>query len=146
MGKEHAMQGSQGVIRYVTSGEGLPASHSSYSPAVVHGSTVYISGQAAFDPSTGELVEGGIAEQTERTLQNLLLVAAAAGARPGDALRLNVHLSELDDFEAYDEVYRRYFSDPYPTRVTVGSQLLDGMLIEVDAIFALPDGAGSPAK
>ena len=137
------MQGSHDAKRFVTSGEGLPVSHSSYSPAIVHGSTVYVSGQVAFDPATGELVDGGIQEQTQRTLENLRLVAAAAGAGAGDALRVNVHLADVDDFEAFDEVYRRFFSSPYPTRVTVGSQLLPGFLIEVDAIFALPeDGAG----
>jgi hypothetical protein len=57
--------------------------------------------------------------------------------------------ADLDDFEAFDEVYRQYFSEPYPTRVTVGCGLIPGLLIEIDAIFAVPDcaaGDGSPAK
>lgn len=131
------------VKRVIGSDQGLPASHSSYSQAIVHGSTLYLSGQAALDPATGDIVAGDIRAQVEMALQNLLTVAAAAGAGAGDALRVNVHLADLDDFEAFDEVYRRYFSDPYPTRVTVGCALIPGLLIEIDAIFALPDNAAA---
>jgi 2-iminobutanoate/2-iminopropanoate deaminase len=150
MGKEHPMQESaHGAKRAISSGEGIPASHASYSPAIIHGSTVYVSGQAALDPKTGDIAGGDFRAQAELTLQNLMRVAAAAGVGAGDAVRVNVHLADLNDFGTFDEVYRRYFLEPYPTRVTVGSQLLDGLLIEVDAIFALPAGAagdGPPAK
>lgn len=137
------------VKRVIGPGEGIPASHASYSTGIVYGSTLYVSGQGAFDPATGELIDGDFRAQAERTLENLLMVAAAAGARATDAIRVNVHLANLDDFATFDEVYRQYFSEPYPTRMTVGSQLLPGMLIEMDGLFAVPDNAGgdgSPAK
>lgn len=117
----------------------LPASHGAYSPAVIHGSTLYVAGQAAFHPATGELVAGGFREQAHVTLRNLLKVAEAAGAQPADAIRVNVHLADMADFPAFDEVYRSYFSEPYPTRVTVGAQLAPGLLVEIDAVFALPE-------
>jgi reactive intermediate/imine deaminase len=143
------MQVPAGAVKRVISGEGVPVSHGSYSPAIVHGSTLYVSGQVAFDPETGELIDGDFRAQAERALANLLMVAAAAGAAAGDALRVNVHLADLDDFATFDEVYRRHFSEPYPTRVTVGAALVPGLLIEVDAVFAVPDSAAgepSPAK
>jgi 2-iminobutanoate/2-iminopropanoate deaminase len=144
------MQGSpHPVKRVIVSGKGVPVSHGSYSPAIVHGSTLYVSGQVAFDPATGELIDGDFRAQAERALANLLMVAAAAGAGASDALRVNVHLANLDDFATFDQVYRRHFSEPYPTRVTVGAALVPGLLIEVDAVFALADDAdreGSRAK
>lgn len=125
----------------VISGEGIEVSHSSYSQGIVHDSTLYVSGQTGFDPFGAGVDDGGFAAQAERAIENLLSVAAAAGARATDALRVNVHLADLDDFGSFDEVYRRYFSEPYPTRVTVGSQLIPGLLIEIDGLFAVPDGA-----
>lgn len=134
------MQSSAGASRRVIGSEhGLPVSHSSYSQAIVHGSTLYLSGQAALDPVTGAIVGGDIRAQVDLALKNMMTMAAAAGAGPSDALRVNVHLADLNDFEAFDEVYRRYFSEPYPTRVTVGSALIPGLLIEIDAIFAVSE-------
>lgn len=132
----------------VIAGEGIEVSHSSYSQGIVHGSTLYVSGQTGFDPFAAEVDDGGFAAQAQRAIENLLSVAAAAGASATDALRVNIHLADLDDFGSFDEVYRRYFSEPYPTRVTVGSQLIPGLLIEVDGVFAVPDDAddeGAPA-
>lgn len=132
--------------RVIGSDQGLPVSHSSYSQAIVHGSTLYLSGQAALDPVTAEITGGDIRAQVEQALANMTTVVAAAGARMSDALRVNVHLADLNDFEAFDEVYRRYFSEPYPTRVTVGSALIPGLLIEIDAIFAVPDDAADESR
>jgi reactive intermediate/imine deaminase len=126
----------------VIAGEGIEASHSSYSQGIIHNSTLYVSGQTGFDPFGGEAGDGGFSAQAAVAIENLLAVAAAAGARAEDALRINVHLADLDDFGTFDEVYRRYFSEPYPTRVTVGSQLFPGLLIEIDGVFAVLANAG----
>ncbi|MFA4965984.1 MAG: Rid family hydrolase [Thermoleophilia bacterium] len=124
--------------RTVALPEGVLPSHASYSQAVVCGQMLFTSGQGAFDPQTGALVGDDFRTQASRTLENLLLVAAAAGAHAEDAVRIGVHLADLGGFAAFDEVYRQYFHEPYPTRVTVGAPLLAGMLLEVDGVFALP--------
>jgi len=131
----------QGAKQVIAAGDGVPLSHASYSPGIIHGSTLYVSGQAAFDPATGELISGDFRAQVARTLENLLRVAAAAGSSASDLIHINVHLANIDDFPVFDEVYRQYFSEPYATRMTVGSQLLAGLLIEVDGSFAVPDAA-----
>jgi enamine deaminase RidA (YjgF/YER057c/UK114 family) len=83
------MPGFSGLAkRHVVLAGDLSTSHGSYSPAIVCGPFVFTSGQAAFDPQTGELVGDDIGAQTHRTLANLLLVAAAAGARAEDAVRI----------------------------------------------------------
>lgn len=139
---EHATsRPSQPVKQHVVLPNGALPSHASYSQAIVCGQFLFTSGQASFDPHTGELVGDDIRAQAARTLKNLLLVAAAAGARAEDTVRIGVHLADLDDFGVFDEVYRQYFKEPYPTRVTVGAGLVTGMLIEVDGILSLPENA-----
>jgi len=131
-------ESERAVKRCIGPDEGIAEPHGSYSQGIVYGSTLYVSGQAAFDSSTGEIVSQDFGVQAQRTIENLLDVAAAAGAGPSDAVRVDVHLSDLEDFSAFDEVYRRYFSEPYPTRMTVGSRLIPGLLIEMDGLFAVP--------
>ncbi len=132
--------------RVVTGGDGVPPSHASYSQGIIHGSTLYVSGQAAFDPATGEIIAGDFRAQVARTLENLLMVAAAGGSCASDMIHINVHLANIADFPVFDEVYRQYFSEPYATRMTVGSQLLPGLLIEVDGLFAAPDAADAGSR
>lgn len=108
-----------------------------YSQGVVSNGLLFVSGQAPFDPATGELVVGGIREQTARALENLLLIAEATGATAADAVRIGAFLADPNDFPAFNDVYARYFSRPYPGRTTVGASLL-GFLVEVDGVFAVP--------
>lgn len=89
------------------------------------------------DPVTGKIVEGGVAEQTRQTLKNLESILAERGATMANVIKVTAHLQELHrDFAAYDLVYREFFSEPYPVRTTVGSDLIN-ILVEIDLVVAL---------
>ena len=86
-----------------------------YSPVVVSGDTVYTAGQIAND-ADGNLVEGGIEEQTRQTLVNLRTCLEAAGCTLDDVVKVNAFLADLGDFAGYNEVYTEFFDAPYPAR------------------------------
>ena len=108
-----------------------------YSPVVESGDLVFTAGQVAHD-GDGNLVEGGIDEQTRRAIENAQTCLAAAGCTLADVLKVSAFLADLGDFPAFNAVYREYFSDPYPVRTTVGVNLPDGILVELDAIARRP--------
>jgi 2-iminobutanoate/2-iminopropanoate deaminase len=94
------------------------------------------------DPASGELVQGGVAEQTERALRNVTAVLDAAGASLERVVKTTVFLADLDDFAAMNEVFARHFSAPFPARSTVAVKTLPkGALVEVEAIAVAADGA-----
>ena len=104
-----------------------------YSSVVVDGDLVYTAGQVAFDEQGG-LVPGGIAEQTQRALENLAACLRAAGAGLEDVLKVNVYLADLADFPGLNAVYSEFFSQPYPARTTVGVSLPGDLLVEIEAV------------
>lgn len=106
-----------------------------YSQAIVAGSHVYCSGQIPVDPETGAVVEGGIAPQTERVLENLKAVLQAAGATLQDVVKTTVYLKNMSEFAAMNEVYGRYFAERPPARATVEvARLPKDVLVEIDCI------------
>lgn len=118
--------------------EGAPTAIGPYSQALVHGGLIYTAGQIGIDPRTGELVAGGIHEQTERVLNNLSAVLEAAGASRSTVLRTTVYLSDLQDFAPMNEVYGRFFADHRPARSTVEvARLPRDCKVEIDAIAAV---------
>ena len=115
-----------------------PAAIGPYSQAVRVGNTVYFSGQIPLDPATGALVEGDIAVQVRRALDNLDAVAQAAGGSLSNIVRLGLYLTDLGQFSAVNEVMQEYFDSPYPARSTVEvSALPKGAVFEVDAVMML---------
>ena len=110
-----------------------PPPGGAYSPCLRAGDFIFVAGQGPIDPATGQVVGTTIEEQTERVLENIALLLAAAGASMADVVKATVHLSDLSLFARYNQVYARYFPDPKPVRTTVGSQLLD-ILVEIDVI------------
>lgn len=109
-----------------------------YSPGLVAGDFVFVSGQGPLDPATGKIVGETIEEQTARVLENVKAVLDAAGASMSDVVKVAVHLSDLANFQRFNQVYATFFPDPKPTRTTVGSQL-PGILVEIDAIAYIGD-------
>jgi 2-iminobutanoate/2-iminopropanoate deaminase len=109
-----------------------------YSPGLIAGDFVFVSGQGPLDPATGEIVGETIEEQTTRVLENVTAVLEAAGASMSDVVKVAVHLSDLANFQRFNQVYATFFPDPKPTRTTVGSQL-PGILVEIDAIAYIGD-------
>ena len=117
---------------------GVAVPKAPYSPAVVAGGTVYTAGQVGFD-ADGTLVAGGIEAQTRQALDNLRACLEAAGAGLADAVKVNVFLADLRDFDAYNAVYRERFEAPFPARTTVQAGLPGGILVEIEAVASLPE-------
>ena len=117
--------------------DGLVRPKAPYSPVVVSGDLVYTAGQVAFDAS-GTLVSGGIAEQTTQVLANLRACLLAAGCAMDDVLKVNVFLLDLAEFDAFNEVYRAAFAEPYPVRTTVQVGLPGGIRVEIEAVARIP--------
>jgi 2-iminobutanoate/2-iminopropanoate deaminase len=112
-----------------------PAAIGPYSQAIHAGDLVFLSGQVPIDPSTGELVGGDIAAQTERVLDNLAAVLAAAGCGFGDVVKTTIYLVDLGDFQVVNQTYAKRFSAAPPARATVQvSALPKGARVEIDAI------------
>lgn len=101
----------------VTSDHGV--SVGPYSHAVEAGQFVFLSGQSPVDPATETLVDGDIAAQTRRCMDNLMEVLDAAGLSADDVVKCNIYLTDMDDFAAMNAAYATYFSEPRPARTTV---------------------------
>lgn len=118
----------------VTSDE-LAAPAGPFSLAVRGGGLLFVSGQVAQDPATGELIDGDAAEQTDRILRNLATALEAAGKSLADVVRVGVYLTDMADFTAMNEAFRRSFTEPYPARTTIGVAGLPlGAAVEMDAV------------
>ena len=107
-----------------------------YSPGMVHGGFLFLAGQGPFDAES-RLIEGTFADQVRQTFANLEAVAAAAGTSMRRAVRIGVYLDDLADWPEFNEVSKELLSTPYPARTSIQADL-DGFLVEVDAIVALP--------
>ena len=113
--------------------EGLARPKAPYSPVVVSGDHVYTAGQVAFD-AAGEIVPGGVEEQTRQVFANLRACLETAGCTFDDVVKVNAFLVDLGDFPAFNTVYAEHFSEPYPVRTTVQAGLAPGLLVEVEAV------------
>ena len=108
-----------------------------YSQGVISGGFLFCSGQIALDPETGELVDGDVAAQTDRVLQNLLAVLREAKMGPENVVKTTVYLTDMADFPRMNEVYERYLGARSPARSTVAvAGLPRGVRVEIDVIAA----------
>ena len=118
-----------------------PAAIGTYSQAVRIDRTVYLSGQIALDPATGQLVAPDIDAQIHQVFKNLRAVARAAGGGFESFAKLTVYLTSLTHFPRVNEIMAQYFETPYPARAAVGiAELPRGALVEIDAIMVLAAG------
>jgi 2-iminobutanoate/2-iminopropanoate deaminase len=125
-------------IRRAVETDGAPSPIGPYSQAVVADGILYCSGQVPLDPATGELVQGGIAEQASRCLESLDAVCMAAGTRLTQAARIGIYLTDMSEFPKVNDVYATFFEQPFPVRTTVGvAALPKGALVEMDATVPL---------
>ncbi|MCS7049396.1 MAG: RidA family protein [Verrucomicrobiae bacterium] len=121
--------------RQVLNTSAAPAAVGPYSQAVWAGDVLFCSGQIPLDPSTGQLVSGGIEAQTERVLENLAAVLRAAGLSLADVVKTTVFLTDLSQFAAMNAVYARYFPTNPPARSTVQvARLPRDAQVEIEAI------------
>jgi 2-iminobutanoate/2-iminopropanoate deaminase len=110
-----------------------------YSQAIDAGGFVFCAGQIGSDPTTGELVDGGVQPQTDRALRNIQGVLDAAGLSLGDVVKTTCFLADIADFQAFNEVYGRFFKEAPPARSTFAVAALPrGARVEVEAIAARP--------
>lgn len=121
--------------------DSAPAAIGPYSQAVRAGDLVFLSGQIALVPETMDLVSGSVVDQAHRVFTNLRAVAVAAGGTLDDLVKVTVYLTNLDDFQAVNEVMAAYFTEPYPARAAIGVAALPrGAAVEVEAVMIQPGG------
>ena len=132
---------SEGMNKTAISTPNAPAAIGPYSQAVHVGDFLYTSGQVALDPATGQMVSGGIEEQTTRVLENLKAVLEAAGASLAHVVKTVVFLKDMNDFAAMNAIYGRYLAPEGvvpPARSTVEvARLPKDALVEIEVIAAI---------
>ena len=120
-------------MRQAIATDQAPKAIGPYSQAIIAGNLLYCSGQIPLDPATGALVQGDLAAQTRRVLDNVGAILAAAGTSFDRVVKTTVFLADMNDFAAMNEVYATYFTSPAPARSTV-------------AAAGLPKARGSKSK
>jgi 2-iminobutanoate/2-iminopropanoate deaminase len=117
------------------SNEDLP-----FSQAIIHGDTVYLSGQVGTDPETDEVVDGGIRAETRQTMENVSAILSAAGTSMDNVVKTMVFLNDVDEFAEFNEVYCEYIQEPLPARSAfeVGDLAID-IAVEIEVIAALEE-------
>lgn len=114
---------------------GAPAAIGPYSQAILVGDTLYCSGQIAIDPETGHLISDGIESETERVIENLTAVLAAADMSLAHVVHCRVYLLDINDYGQVNEIYGRYFGENAPTREAVGVGALPrGAKVEISCV------------
>ena len=123
------------MMKKVISTGKAPSAIGPYSQAIQVGNLVYTSGQIPIDPATGAFVEGGINEQTRRSLLNVKAVLEEAGLTMGDVVKTTVFMTDMNDFADMNSVYAEFFSEPYPARSAVAVKTLPkGALVEIEVV------------
>ena len=118
--------------------DAAPAAIGPYSQAVKVGNTVWISGQIPLDPVTMTVIDGDISAQAIQVFNNLSAIAEAAGGSLNHAVKINISLTDLADFDAVNTVMKSFFSEPYPARACVQvAALPKAVAIEVEAVIAV---------
>jgi 2-iminobutanoate/2-iminopropanoate deaminase len=123
----------------VVSADGAPKAIGPYSQAIIAGGLVFTAGQIALDPATGEVVPGGVGEQTGRVMQNLAAILERAGSGLDRVVKTTVFLVDMADFAAMNQVYAHAFAGHAPARATVGVTALPlGARVEIEAVAVVP--------
>ena len=123
------------TLREIIATDDAPRAIGPYSQAIRAGNLLFCSGQIPIDPSTGEFVSGGVAEQTEQVMRNLAAVLSAGQSSLKQVVKTTVFLADMDDFTAMNEVYGRFFDENPPARATVqAARLPRDAKVEIEAI------------
>ena len=123
--------------RQIVATPAAPNAIGPYSQAVWAGNYLFCAGQIPLDPATGNMVAGGIAEQTTRVLENIKGLLSSQGLSFGNVVKTTVFLSDMNNFAAMNDVYAKYFSQDFPARSTVEvARLPKDALVEIEAVAA----------
>jgi len=115
-----------------------PAPIGPYSQAVIAGNLLFVSGQIALNPNTGELVTGDIPSETKLVMENLKAILTAAGTDFTSVVKTTIFLKDMGNFATVNEIYGSYFSSDFPARETVQAAALPkGVNVEISVIAAL---------
>jgi reactive intermediate/imine deaminase len=126
------------MAREIISTPNAPKAVGTYSQAVKVGKTVYVSGQVALDPASGEMQQGSIEIEIRRVFDNLQAIVGAAGGNFSQVVRVTVFLTDFGTFPTLNKIMSEYFAEPYPSRATVQvSALPKGANVEIDCIVQL---------
>ena len=121
----------------VITGSGVPQSHLPFSPAIKAGDYVFISGQASVDDE-GKIVNGTFAEECRRSFENLGKILSAAGLDFSDVIQVRNYVNHQEDLAEFNQIYREFFSTPFPARTTIMGCLGTLLKFEVDAVAYSP--------
>jgi len=125
-------------VRQPISTSEAPAAIGPYSQAIRSGTLLFVSGQIPLDPATGQLISGGIAEQTHRVFKNLEAILRAAGGSFQHVVKTTVYLADMGEFAAMNEIYATYLAAPFPARATIQAAALPrNVRVEIDLIADL---------
>ncbi len=126
------------AVRELVTAAGAAKAIGPYSPALKVGHLLFLSGSIPLDPTSGQIIEGGIAEQTKRVMENIKALLEAAGASFHHVARTTVFMVDLGEFATMNEIYSSYFTAPYPARSTVQVvKLPKDVRVEIDVIAVL---------
>ena len=122
-------------MKKVISTPNAPAAIGPYSQAIQVGNLIYTSGQIPIDPATGQLVEGGIKEQTRQSLSNIQAILQEAGLTMASVVKTTVFMADMADFAEMNSVYAEFFTEPYPARSAVAVKTLPkNALVEIEVV------------
>ncbi len=109
-----------------------------YSQAIIDNGFVFVSGQGAINPGTGQLERGDARSETKRVFENVKTILESAGSSLAKVVKCNVYLRDINDFQAMNEVYATYFEPPYPARTTIQAGALPaGIAVEIECVARL---------
>ncbi len=117
----------------VVRGPDIPASHLPFSPAIKAGGFVFVSGQASVDAKTGQIISDTFENEFRRSMDNLTLILAAAGAELRHVVQVRSYVKDAKDLPEYNTLYREFFSEPFPARTTI-TNCLGKVLFEIDVV------------
>ncbi len=123
------------MMKQIVKTQKAPAAIGPYSQAVRVGSLLFTSGQIPINPATGQMVEGGIKEQTRQSLLNVEAILQEAGLTMGNVVKTTVFMADMNDFADMNAIYAEFFSEPYPARSAVAVKTLPkGALVEIEVV------------
>lgn len=126
------------MIKELITPAGAPPAIGPYSPGLKVGNLLFLSGSIPLDPATGQVVAGDITAQATRVMENIKALLDAAGADFSKVVRTTVYMVDLAEFAAMNEIYAKYFTQPYPARSTVQvARLPRDVRVEIDVIAVL---------
>ena len=120
--------------------ENAPKAIGPYSQAVKSGGFLFVSGQVALNPSTGDLMNSSIEEQAEQVIKNLSAICEAANTNLSNIIKLTIYITDMSDFSIVNNAMEKHFESPYPARATVEVSALPlGVNVEMDAVVGLDE-------